>query len=31
MRDSPTVARYGNILLRHYRSHLAEEEREQRG
>lgn len=26
VRDSPTVARYGNILLRHYRSHLAEEE-----
>ncbi|GFR47411.1 hypothetical protein Agub_g9128 [Astrephomene gubernaculifera] len=26
IRDSPTVARYGNILLRHYRSHLSEEE-----
>ncbi|KAG2452363.1 hypothetical protein HYH02_003385 [Chlamydomonas schloesseri] len=26
VRDSPTVARYGNILLRHYKSHLSEEE-----
>ncbi|GIL75572.1 hypothetical protein Vretimale_15176 [Volvox reticuliferus] len=26
IRDSPTVARYGNILLRHYKSHLSEEE-----
>ncbi|KAG2483062.1 hypothetical protein HYH03_018045 [Edaphochlamys debaryana] len=26
VRDSNTVARYGNILLRHYKSHLSEEE-----
>ncbi|GLI61847.1 hypothetical protein VaNZ11_004355 [Volvox africanus] len=26
IRDSPTVARYGNILLRHYKNHLSEEE-----
>ncbi|EFJ50259.1 hypothetical protein VOLCADRAFT_73964 [Volvox carteri f. nagariensis] len=26
IRDSPTVARYGNILLRHFKSHLSEEE-----